>query len=426
MPANIRKCFDHPPLGELYIENEFWQVLETSNGTFKMFNAYYDNREASKVGPVIRILAYINQPFIEVKTFCQFKFTGSRDPIVVETHEYRLMWYTQWGINSKGSQPHLISCINPFASFGLVPLTVSLVEHECDEASNSLEIIYNEPEIGKKKPFGVCVKHLDFMDDQSALITEWIETLALLGAHKIFIYVIKLHSNMMRTLKFYETMGRVKVEMIAEPAGLPKRKDNLQQWLQNEMISLNDCLYKHMYEYEYLSPLDIDEIILPTKPKDKTWSDLLARVTEKGKLPRKDAYVARNVFFLSDNNHEGEIQPEVPSDMTFLQHIYRAQNYSRIVVGAKSFHNTETVVVIHNHFPMQCFNKEYCVWQSIPVEDAHLQHYRRDCENYPKDECQGFKDHTVKDLTLWKYKDELIKNFKKSMNAQITFDEPGK
>lgn len=55
----------------------------------------------------------------------------------------------------------------------------------------------------------------------------------------------------------------------------------------------------------------------------------------------------------------------------------------------------------------------------MSVEDAKLQHYRRGCENYPKDECQGFKDHTVKDLTLWKYKNELVDNFEKSLKEQF-------
>lgn len=318
-----------------------------------MFNAFYDNREASEQGPVIRILTYINQPFPTVKTFCQLRFTGSRDPIVVETFEYRLMWWAAWGINSMGSQPHLVGCINPFASLGLVPYSVSLVESQCEVASNALEIIYKRPDIGKRKQFGVCVKHLDFMENQSLLITEWIEALLLVGVDKIFIYVIELHPNMMKTLSFYERKGKVKVEMIAGPEGLPSRKQSQTQWLQTEMISLNDCLYKHMYEYEFLSPLDIDELILPTRPEDRTWSDLIARVTEKGKLPRKDAYAARNVFFLTDNNHEGELQPEIPPNMQLLQNIHRAQNFSGELIGPKSLMNTDTVVVMHNHFPMQ-------------------------------------------------------------------------
>lgn len=419
MPANVTKCNNHSPIGNIRVENEFWQILTTSNGTFKMFNAYYDTRNASEHA-VIRILTFIDKPFPEVKTFCQLRFTGIKDPIISATYEYRLMWWKEWGVNSLGSQPHLVACKNPFASFGLVPQSVSLVENECDEASNSLEIIYNTAAMGEKKQFAVCVKDLDFMDDQSMLVTEWIEILSLLGVDKVFVYVIKIHPNLMRTLRYYESMGKVKVEMITEPEGLPNRLQSLTQWLQNEMISLNDCLYKHMYEYEFLSPLDIDEIILPTKPKDRTWSELISQITEKGKLPRKDAYVARNVFFLSDNNHEGELQQEVPPYMPFLQHIYRAQNFSGEGIGSKSFQSTDSVVVMHNHFPMQCYNKHLCETSNIPMETAQLQHYRRDCENYPKDECQGFKDHTVKDLTLWKYKDELIENFKKSLKDQLS------
>lgn len=382
-----------------------------------MFNAYYENRKSLVNGSAIRILAYIDRPFPSVETFCQLWFRGIEGPVVVKTFEYHLMWHLSWGINSEGSQPHLVSCKNPFAAQGLVPVSVSLVESKCDVASNNLEVIYNEPEIKAKKPFAVCAKDLDFMDDQTMQIIEWIEILSLLGADKIFIYVIKIHRNMMKTLKFYERQGKVKVEMIAEPKGLPNRTESLTQWLQNGMISLNDCLYKHMYEYEYLSPLDIDEIILPNKPEDRTWSDLLKRIVDVEMPSNEDAFVAQNVFFLSDNIHEGEIQPEVPNNMYFLQHVYRAVNFSEPNVGPKSFQNTEQVLVMHNHFPMHCIGKEYCKYSFIPKEAGKLQHYRRDCENYPKEECNGFKVNTVKDLTLWKYKDELTSNFKKTLKA---------
>lgn len=423
---NFSQCVNYPESSRLHIENDYWQVLSTSNGTFKMFNAYYDDRNAQKFYPLVRILAMINRVDPVVTTHCQLWFQGFEKPLVVKTFEYRLMWYKAWGVNSKGSQPHLIGCINPLGTIGLVPSSVSLVEHQCDSATNHLKVIYSAPEIKNKKQFAVCAKDLDFMDDQTSMIVEWIEALSLLGVDKIFVYVIKIHPNMMRTLKFYESRGKVKIEMISEPRGLPSRSESLTQWLQNEMISLNDCLYKHMYEYEYLSPLDIDEIILPTRDEDKTWKDLMTRLIEKQRLEgRKEphsAFIARNVFFLLDNNHQNEIQQEVPKDMLFLQHIYRARNFSKENTGPKAFHNTERVVVMHNHFPMQCLNLDRCDWSQIPTDVGKLQHYRKDCENYPKAECEGFHKDTVKDVTLWKIKDDLIANYKSAMTDLKSFN----
>lgn len=420
---NDSKCGRKPLLMELNIENNYWQVLETSNGTFKMFNAYYDNRSSHKVQSVIRILAFINRVNPIVRTHCQIWFDGVDEPII-RAAKYSVIWVKDWGYNKIGSQPYLISCGNPLQS--RIPLSVSLVEDRCEFATNHFQVINNLPEGGKKKPFAVCVKDLDFMDDQSMMVTEWIEILSLLGAHKIFVYVIKINPNLMKTLKYYEKKGKVKVEMISEPEGLPKRAESLTQWLQNELISLNDCLYKHMYEYDFLVPLDIDEIILPTRTEDKTWMDLMMRTAARGKMHKTDsfsAYSAHNVFFLTDNNHKNEIQLEVPTNMHFLQHIYRAANFSGPGIGSKSFQNTERVLKMDNHFPMEVIGQEFIDYFFIDKSDGQLQHYRRDCENYPADECAGFKSNTVKDLTLWKYKNQLIFKVNESLEALKSFDD---
>ena len=75
-----------------------------------------------------------------------------------------------------------------------MPASVSIVEEPCNAATNNLRVIFSKP--AKKKPFGVCVKALDFIEeDISARLVEWIELLGILGADKIFIYEYALHPN---------------------------------------------------------------------------------------------------------------------------------------------------------------------------------------------------------------------------------------
>jgi hypothetical protein len=394
-----------------------WQVLTTSNGTFKIFNAYYDTRADFRI---IRILAFINRVDPAVKTFCQLKFRELVEPVIVETFEYRLIWHREWGSNTKGSQPNLIACKNPLVD--LIPSNVSIVEHPCDEAKNNLQIIYNIPNntVKQNVSFAVCVKDLDFIDDQSKWISEWLEIQELLGAKKVFIYVIKLHPNVMKVLKFYEKRGLVNVEMMTEPNGLPNKDESLLQWFQNELISLNDCLYKHMYEYDYLSPFDIDEVLMPKRENEKTWQDLMRRFHQNPK--KYSAYVARNVFFLLDNIHANESQSEAPRDFNFLKQVYRAKNFSMPGVGAKSFHDTQKVISMHNHFPIDCIGQDYCDYTYISIEDAQLQHYRKGCGGgYSKKVCDDFRRNTVKDLTLWKFKNEIVKKVNETMETLKKF-----
>lgn len=56
---------------------------------------------------------------------------------------------------------------------------VSLVEKECDNATNALTVFNNRPNPGEPKlRFAVCVKGLDFpTDDLTLKLLEWIEIL---------------------------------------------------------------------------------------------------------------------------------------------------------------------------------------------------------------------------------------------------------
>ena len=50
------------------------------------------------------------------------------------------------------------------------------------------------------------------------------------------------------------------------------------QLLQFELISLNDCLYRNMYSYEYIALLDIDEVIVPLKHTN--WGDMMKEAVQ--------------------------------------------------------------------------------------------------------------------------------------------------
>lgn len=418
----VKTCVGLKIPEKIQIENENWQILKASNVTIKMLNAYYDERDfyARQNQSVVKIIAFIDQVPPKVQTFCQLWFHGFSGPIVSKVYEYTLMWSEDWGLNDVGLQPYLVSCRNPLANLGLIPSAVSLVVRDCEIASNYLQVIYNPPEMGKVKPVGVCVRLNDFTEDRTVAIVEWIEILQLLGVDKVFVYAINVDPKMMKAFEFFETAGKVKVEKLTFPEGLQNVNQSWIQLFQNELIPYNDCLYKNMYEYQFLIPLDINEIILPTEQNSETWSDLLTLAIQAGKLINDepfDGYSARNVFFLLNNNHEGELQPNVPSDLLFLQHVYRAVNFSDEGIGSKTFQNTRSVAVMHTNFPMHCLGKSSCDCFHIPTTIAQLQNYRRDCENYSPAECEDFKNNTMKDLTLWKYKDEILENVNASLSA---------
>ena len=388
-------------------------MLRTKKGTFRMLNAYYDNRNYLKKNgkSTIRVMTvHTRNHSKDANLFCQIWFDGIADPVISEVYEYRPVWYEKFRRNSTDTLSIFLSCLNPLVDQGLIPLSVSIVESPCGVPSNKFDVIYKLPEDGKKKTVAVCAKLLDFRYDSTMQLIEWIEILIILGANKIIINIIRVHPNVMSVLEFYEKNGKVELILMTAP--------NAPVILfYTQMIAINDCFYKNMYKFDYITSLDIDEIIIPSRIKDKTWQDLLKRVVPKGRRINRNGfntYESRMVLYNLDNNHQGEIQSEVPSFLMFLQHIYRSSKFSGERVGSKSFMRTDNVIVIHMHRAMQCANG-CTIFQINPI-DSRVQHYREGCGGGFKPElCDELRNDTVRDATLWRYKDEIMKNVNETL-----------
>lgn len=412
------KCGKYPSIFHLEFNNVYWQTLRTSNGTFQLFGAYYDIRNATKRGPVVRLVGVIDRTDPAMKTFCQLWFDGELEPVVAPTFEYKLIWYKEWGTAPAGIyQPYLTSCEVPENYHDKIPGSVSLVEGECDLSKNNLRVIYNQPE--EKEDFAVCVKGLDFLnEDVSVRLVEWIELNHILGAAKIFIYILDVHPNVSKVLDYYERQGIVQTVPITLPGQQPnipgfQHLYILARWdrqVQNELITYNDCLYKNIYKYKYIALVDTDEVLMP-RGDLRNWTQLMDVVLMKAEadLPggRHKSYSFRNNYVFDEQPKDCPARDDVPSFMHMLTHLHKSENYTQPGHYVKCFHDTETVHTLHNHYPMSCLDG-WCSSFEVPVEDGHLMHYRADCAAELRGVCQEFRDNHVEELAILKWKDELI------------------
>jgi len=426
-------CAKFPSILELNFNNKYWQVTETSNGTFLLYGAYLDTRASNRLGPTVRILGMINRLEPKVKTFCHLWFPDQKEPIISKVLEYKYIWYKKWGNYKQGLyQPYLLACQLPKTHWGKVPASVSVVEKPCETATSNIKVTYNKIEKSeKKKKFAVCVKGLDFPDDDlSTRLIEWIELLNVLGADKIFMYKLDVHPNVSRVLDHYVKEGKIDVTKISLPGFQPNlpvlqhlylttKRNNKRQ---NELIPYNDCLYRNLYRYEYIALLDIDEVIIPLKHLN--WKEMMTDAVAaslKVKNETRASYNFRNVYFMDEmlDEHEGSHYhfKDIPPYLHMMQHVYRSANYTKPGQYVKCFHNPERALILHNHFPLGCLGG---VCTSYPVDPAlgHLQHYRSDCVSTLKKSCKNdFKSVSVKDSTIWKWKDTVIQ---RSSEALIT------
>lgn len=334
-----KDCAPFPSIYDLEFHNTYWQTLRTKEGVFHLYGAYLDARNASRLGPAVRVLAVHDRIKPQLATHCQLWFEGRAAPVVVRNLEYKYVWNSKWGnYRDRVLQPYLLACVLPPDVRHLAPASVSLVESACDRATNNLRVHYERP--ARQKEFAVCVKGLDFLhEDLSVRLVEWIELIRLLGADKIFFYELQVHPNITKVLDYYTELGYVTVTPITLPGGQPNLPGLQHMYLkkktthkrQMELIPYNDCLYRHMYEYRWLALLDIDEVIVPLEDED--WSGLMKRALPlaepaAGKPPRS-SYHASNLYYLDSLRHEHGWEDGVPRYLHMLQHVYRTRNFTK-------------------------------------------------------------------------------------------------
>ncbi|KAF5287396.1 hypothetical protein FQR65_LT12221 [Abscondita terminalis] len=369
-----KTCAKFPSPFNVDYHNLYWQHFGSSRGNYYLYNAYLDDRVGNRLGPTVRILGMMDEIEPIKLMRCQLWFRDKRKPVIVTASAYDLIWLKGWGQYKKGNfLPYLIPCRIPSAYRNLTVEAVSLVENECDNATNVLKVIDNKP-IGKKQDFAVCVKGMDFLlDDISSILIEWIEVLHLLGADKIFFYNLHVHENVKKVIDHYQNLGRLKVEPLTLAVG-PNTpylqhmylKENIHKKRFSELIPYNDCFYKHMHEYKYITLLDVDEIIVPLIYD--SWKNLTDLKNDY------DAFYSRHVYYIADSKHTHKFFDDIPEYMHILNYVNRDRKILKSGVRVKTFFNTETAVALHNHFPLKCLR--HCKSKTMNPTDVRVQHYR--------------------------------------------------
>ncbi|XP_045603841.1 uncharacterized protein [Procambarus clarkii] len=418
-PSGNKSCGQYPPLFDISFNNIYWQVLQTSNVTFYLLSASYDNRTLSKTKPSLRIVTMVNHYKPTVKIHCQIWFDNKSFPIISNVTDYQYIWKRSWGYyKGREMEPYLLECVVPAEHRHEVPQSVSLVQNPCHKPTNNLRIVNNQPEDGQKKNFAVCVKGLDFPSaDLSVRIIEWLELVFLLGADKVFLYNLGIHPNISKVLDYYQSLGRVDVRELTLPGQQPNFRGLLHRYLnehyvrqwKNEVLPYNDCFYRNMNLYKFIVLIDIDEVIVPKRGRD--WRSLLEQVEPRAMAAdthTRSSYCAPHVYFLDSMQEAHGHNLNIPPYLHMMQHVYRSAAYNLPRQFDKCFFNTECIVTVFNHHPMSCF--DHCNVLLMPVEHAQMNHYRKDCVFPIRSKCPFFKNQTVFDNRLWIYKKNLTKN----------------
>lgn len=411
------KCAPYPNIYDVNYQNTYWQrFIPKSNLSFvtiDMFGAYYDDRPI--VGqPVVRIISVINVASPNFKVSCQMWFQGADKAIVTKVSKYDIIWNQKYYLVKDGVyMGFLITCPVP-KEMKTAPLAISLTNSDCERPSNNLRVQNNRPLEGFKKDFAVCVKGLDFpFDDDSISLVEFLEANSMFGVDKVIAYNLGVHPNVSKVLDYYIQQEKLEIHPYSMPANLPNEPYLRHMFIKNrhlikilqELIPYNDCFYKNIHMYNYILVLDIDEIFVPN-----TGTNYKEMLMELKKIDKNtySTYFARNKIFVKNSN-DNTVHLNVPKHMEMLQITTVAENYERpYVVNVKSIFNTADLLTLNNHMPYDCVKT--CKKKEIPNNIGQLNHYRKKCFYDNRNTCKSNDYKVVNDTSLWKFKEEFIRN----------------
>lgn len=409
-----RQCaYVSKPEGKYEKKSIVWQELD---GNLFFYSAFYDDRAKykGKVSSYVRVLGMSDGQNSEV-LYCRLWYNNTS--FVYQTSKEEI-WATNWDYanSTQYYRPYIFSCPVPEnTGVSKFPDSISMLKSPCEHAQNILPIL--PPAIlTPQRNFVVCLKPLDFREDLSFRLLEWIELQFLLGADKISTYVFHVHPKMLKVLQYYEKLGKVSIHFHTLPGKDPndpvKRsnflKNNVWQKRRHEIIPYNDCLYHHAGSHRFLVILDMDEAIIPMM--HHTWEELLDHIFSENTqaLEVYSSLSASNVYFFSSFG-EYTKDPSIPPYMHMLRHIYRSANFSKPGFAVKSFFATNNTLAVFNHYTLIPLYEKLRRNALIGRHLAQMHHYRDTCPPLMEEECEtNFMKFYKKDTVIWKYKNKVI------------------
>ena len=255
--------------------------------SYHFFAAYYDGRASAPDRPVVIVLGYVRRNVAAIKLYCLFKFTNGSETCLKQPAEEKIL--NCYNHNALGRQ-HLCK----MSTTKEPPISIRMsTKSSCELASNSGEIPVQNRLSGAKvkvKKFGVCLGGPVVQKDNTTLqkLVQFIEMNRVLGAEVIYFYInqMQIHSDVLKYILEHYSSDIVRV------IEWKKFKPWNPLHYYGQLLIMNDCLLRNMYEVEYIVMNDLDEIILPMKHNN--WREMLSFHDSK----KYASYTFQNRFLL--------------------------------------------------------------------------------------------------------------------------------
>lgn len=401
----------------------------TKVGNISVFSVYHDNRPTLKRSqPCMRIIGLKRYNSVE-GIICHFYY-GHNTWLKVHAHSYEMCenhgrYYGGWMFSceipdeilnntvvSKFSQLSISSTFHPEK---IVKLKITGVTYNDPHKMSPNDVTIpatshskSNNENSAKKKFGLCLPPL-FGDISLSLLIQFIELSKILGASHLTFYTYDISESVQKLLAFYKDEGEVTIVNWKLSPDVNQREI----WYHGQLLAIQDCLYRHMAEFEYLLFVDLDEFLLPVY--NDTWSDMV-NFLQTFQKTNSDENVAgfsfKSAFF------DPKQIPDPSQQLTFLQLLQRNKILSS--VRTKLMVAPQKIFELGIHHASKTIHPDMRIVEVDP-DIAKIHHYRPCIINYEPDmKCYAEE----RDETILKYATDLVENYQNIIRKTLDLFMP--
>ncbi|XP_056093465.1 glycosyltransferase family 92 protein [Rhinichthys klamathensis goyatoka] len=259
--------------------------------------------------------------------------------------------------------------------------------------------------------FTICISNLFGNYNNVLQFAQTIEMYKLLGVQHVVIYKTKCGPDLKKLLKHYETEGILEIvswpiDKFLNPSlgwNIKMHKGDVHYY--GQLVTLNECIYRHMYQSRYVLLNDIDEIIMPYKHTDlpPLMEDLQSAHPNVGVFLIENHIFPKTQFEDSGKFKRAEWN-NIPG-VNIMEHIYREPDRKNIFNPTKMIVNPRKVQQTSVHSTL----KETGGCYHVPFNVCRIVHVRVPLQGHLT------KDQLFVDKRVWDFEQELIPNIDQTL-----------
>ncbi|KAI2647672.1 Glycosyltransferase family 92 protein F13G3.3 [Labeo rohita] len=259
--------------------------------------------------------------------------------------------------------------------------------------------------------FTVCISSLFGGYNNVLQFAQTMEMYKLLGVQHVVIYNTSCGPDLEKLLKHYETEGMLEIvswpiDKFLNPSrgwDIRLHKGDIQYY--GQLVTLNECIYRHMYQSKYILLNDIDEIIMPYKHASlpPLMEDLQSAHPNIGVFLIENHIFPKTQFEESGKFKRAEWK-NIPG-VNIMEHIYREPPQKNVYNPTKMIVNPRKVQQTSVHSTLKDLGGSF----HVPFDVCRIVHVRVPLQAHLT------KEQLFVDRRIWDFEQKLIQNIDQTL-----------